>query len=178
MKHFDNMLAADVRPDVVSCTALMTALGRVGQWERAERTIAWMHRTGVRPNVRTYTAYIAALGTAREWTRVANVLKSMRDGRSGVEPNAYTYAALLKVMGEQVTLQSASLMKHTSSAKCSCYWSSWGCGDVARPEYAVMPRCGLVLTSAPPCDQESLRGKIAVSSKGIHSLDDDCASWP
>jgi len=31
-----------VRPDVVSCTALVAALGADGQWQRAERVVAWM----------------------------------------------------------------------------------------------------------------------------------------
>jgi len=35
---FDEMLEGGVRPDVVSCTAL----GADGQWQRAERVVAWM----------------------------------------------------------------------------------------------------------------------------------------
>lgn len=31
-----------MRPDVVSCTALVAALGADGQWQRAERVVAWM----------------------------------------------------------------------------------------------------------------------------------------
>jgi len=31
-----------VRPDVVSCTALVAALGADGQWQSAERVVAWM----------------------------------------------------------------------------------------------------------------------------------------
>ena len=36
------MLEGGVRPDVVSCTALVAALGADGQWQRAERVVAWM----------------------------------------------------------------------------------------------------------------------------------------
>lgn len=39
---FDEMLEGGVRPDVVSCTALVAALGADGQWQRAERVVAWM----------------------------------------------------------------------------------------------------------------------------------------
>ncbi len=34
---FDEMLAQGVKPDVVSCTALITARGADGQWERSEK---------------------------------------------------------------------------------------------------------------------------------------------
>jgi pentatricopeptide repeat protein len=55
---FDEMLAWGVRPDVVSCTALVTALGTDGQWERAEKVVEWMQRSDIKPNVRTMTALI------------------------------------------------------------------------------------------------------------------------
>ena len=42
MALFDEMLEGGVRPDVVSCTALVAALGADGQWQRAERVVAWM----------------------------------------------------------------------------------------------------------------------------------------
>lgn len=34
------MLSWGIKPDVVSCTALITALGTDGQWERAEKVRA------------------------------------------------------------------------------------------------------------------------------------------
>ena len=40
---FDEMRAANIQPDVVSCTALISALGADGQWQRAETVIRWMH---------------------------------------------------------------------------------------------------------------------------------------
>ena len=36
------MLDSGIRPDVVSCTALVSALGADGQWQRAERVLHWM----------------------------------------------------------------------------------------------------------------------------------------
>ena len=43
---FDEMLETGIRPDVVSCTALISALGSDAQWERAERVVAWMLQVG------------------------------------------------------------------------------------------------------------------------------------
>lgn len=39
---FDNMLASDIQPDVVSCTALISALAADGQYQHAERALDWM----------------------------------------------------------------------------------------------------------------------------------------
>ena len=40
------MMEVNIKPDVVSCTALISALGSDAQWERAERVIVWMHQVG------------------------------------------------------------------------------------------------------------------------------------
>jgi len=92
-----------IKPDVVSCTALVTAFGTDGQWSRAQQVVDWMHSAGIRPNVRTYTALVAALGRGGQWERAQRLLSDMRRGFpwGGAEPNAYTYSALLKSMGEQ-----------------------------------------------------------------------------
>ncbi len=44
MSLFDEMLSWQIKPDVVSCTALITALGADAQWQRAEQVVDWMHR--------------------------------------------------------------------------------------------------------------------------------------
>lgn len=46
MNLFDNMMAQGIKPDVVSCTALITALAADGQWQRAEGLVDWMLRSG------------------------------------------------------------------------------------------------------------------------------------
>ena len=88
------MLSWGIKPDVVSCTALITALGTDGQWERAEKVVEWMLRSDIKPNVRTYTALVSALGQAKQWDRALDMLGRMRGHElgAGVEPNAYTYS--------------------------------------------------------------------------------------
>ena len=44
---FDEMMEVNIKPDVVSCTALISALGSDAQWERAERVIVWMHQVSL-----------------------------------------------------------------------------------------------------------------------------------
>lgn len=98
------MLQYQIKPDVVSCTALITALGADGQWRRGSQVVDWMLRSGVKPNVRTYTALITAMGNAQKWDLALDLIKRMKTPQpwGTVEPNAYTYSALLKTMGEQV----------------------------------------------------------------------------
>ncbi len=43
VKLFDDMLAWQIKPDVVSCTALITALGADAQWERAAQVSGWCY---------------------------------------------------------------------------------------------------------------------------------------
>ncbi|KAG2430965.1 hypothetical protein HYH02_013498 [Chlamydomonas schloesseri] len=99
---FDEMTGpGGIRPDVVSCTALITALAAGGEADRAEAVVAWMLSNSVRPNARTYTALMAALGNAKRWARAVEVLGRMQTPEwGGVQPNAYTYSALLKSLGE------------------------------------------------------------------------------
>jgi len=46
VKMFDNMMLRGIKPDVVSCTALITALAADGQWEHAEKVVKWMLNSG------------------------------------------------------------------------------------------------------------------------------------
>ena len=127
------MLEFQIKPDVVSCTALITALGADGQWKRGSQVIDWMLSSGVKPNVRTYTALITAMGNAQQWELALDLIKRMKAPQAwgSVEPNAYTYSALLKTMGEQVghrRLVSIALSNRASLYACStvshlCYWT-------------------------------------------------------
>jgi pentatricopeptide repeat protein len=49
---FEEMASNGVRPDVVSCTALVTALASSGESDKAEAVVKWMLRNKLKPNVR------------------------------------------------------------------------------------------------------------------------------
>ena len=116
------MLQYQIKPDVVSCTALITALGADGQWKRGSQVVDWMLRSGVKPNVRTYTALITAMGNAQKWDLALDLIKRMKTPQAWgtVEPNAYTYSALLKTMGEQVGIVLVSV--HCTATSWSGEW--------------------------------------------------------
>lgn len=80
---FDDMTSrANIRPDVVSCTALVTALAAAGEADKAEAVVQWMHKAGLKPNVRTYTALLTAMGNAKQWSRAIRLLFSMQQSDS------------------------------------------------------------------------------------------------
>lgn len=43
---FEEMMQRNIKPDVVSCTALITALAADGQWRHAERVMEFMIQSG------------------------------------------------------------------------------------------------------------------------------------
>jgi pentatricopeptide repeat protein len=56
---FESMTShAGIRPDVVSCTALISALGAAAQADKAEAVVMWMLTTGLKPNVGVTTCLI------------------------------------------------------------------------------------------------------------------------
>ncbi|KAF5830188.1 TPR-like protein [Dunaliella salina] len=109
---FDDMAGvAGIRPDVVSCTALVTALASAGEADKAEAVVQWMLAIGLKPNVRTYTALLTAMGNAQQWVRAVELLFAMQSPEAGnVAPNAYTYSALLKALGEHGQWQLAEAL--------------------------------------------------------------------
>lgn len=98
---FEEMTTHSIRPDVVSCTALITALASAGECDKADGVVAWMLSNSLKPNVRTYTALLTAMCNAQQWQRAVDVLDRMQQPAwGGVQPNAYSYSALLKSLGE------------------------------------------------------------------------------
>ena len=60
------MHGAGIRPNVRTYTALVAALGRGGQWDRARRLLGDMRRGcpwgGAEPNAYTYSALLKCMG--------------------------------------------------------------------------------------------------------------------
>lgn len=46
VKLFNEMMSRNIKPDVVSCTALITALAADGQWRHAENVMEFMIQSG------------------------------------------------------------------------------------------------------------------------------------
>ena len=66
--------------DLVTYTALITALGRGGRWEQAEQAFSRMRRNSIEPNMVTYSALITAFGNGGQWEKVCmSSLNSLTD---------------------------------------------------------------------------------------------------
>ena len=79
-----------IEPNVITCSALISALEKGKQPGRALKIFEQMQHHGIEHNGITYIALISALGKAR--TRAG--LEDFRaDAADGIEPNVITYAA-------------------------------------------------------------------------------------
>jgi pentatricopeptide repeat domain-containing protein 1 len=74
-------------------TIVISALGRVGQWQTALQLLCDAVTSGLEPNVVLYTSAISACDKARQLDPALALLDEMR--AKGVEPNMYTYSALI-----------------------------------------------------------------------------------
>jgi len=72
------MLSRGISANVATHTALISALGRGGQWGLAALWVESMERAEVKPNVVTYMALIRALGSARQGGAIVSVMERMR----------------------------------------------------------------------------------------------------
>jgi hypothetical protein len=112
------MQGAGIRPNVRTYTALVGALGRGGQWSRAQAllrcalppptAVSFCSASGCQclAVVRRHAPRVLPFTTLKA-SPVVPACRDMRRGQpwgggGGTEPNAYTYSALLKAMGEQV----------------------------------------------------------------------------
>merc|ERR1719453_1929494 len=74
-------------------TIVISALGRVGQWQTAVQLLRESVDSGLDANVVLYTSAISACDKARQLKPALALLREMKS--KGVEPNAYTYSALI-----------------------------------------------------------------------------------
>jgi len=74
-------------------TIVISALGRVGQWQTAVQLLRESVDSGMEANVVLYTSAISACDKARQLKPALGLLRDMR--AKGVEPNMYTYSALI-----------------------------------------------------------------------------------
>ena len=91
------------KPDLYSCNAALSALGKAGEWERAIAFLEAMPTTyGVTADAVSYTSAISGCERAGEWMAAMQLLRQMRD--AGVRPTMLTYSKLLFVHAAAVTL--------------------------------------------------------------------------
>ncbi|XP_020582133.1 pentatricopeptide repeat-containing protein At3g59040 isoform X2 [Phalaenopsis equestris] len=77
---------------------LITAYGKTGDFNRAERVLKYMNKKSYTPNVISYTALMEAYGRAGQYSKAEAIFRRMKS--SGPEPSPVTYQIILKTFVE------------------------------------------------------------------------------
>jgi pentatricopeptide repeat protein len=90
----DEMIRVEARPNVIVCSALITACGRDGDADEALAVFEEMRAMGIEPDVHAFSALIWACAKGEHPEKALEIFQEMRDeGR--IKPNAYTFNSLL-----------------------------------------------------------------------------------
>ncbi|KAK1277368.1 Pentatricopeptide repeat-containing protein [Acorus gramineus] len=73
---------------------LITAYGKLGQFNKAERIMTHINKKGYTPSVISHTALMEAYGRAGQYNKAEAIFRRMQS--SGPEPSALTYQIILK----------------------------------------------------------------------------------
>lgn len=73
---------------------LITAYGKQGDFNKAERVLSYMNKKGYVPSVISHTALMEAYGRGGQFNKAVAIFRRMQS--SGPEPSALTYQIILK----------------------------------------------------------------------------------
>ncbi|KAF5744056.1 hypothetical protein HS088_TW08G00648 [Tripterygium wilfordii] len=77
---------------------LITAYGKQGDFNKAEKVLSFMNKRGYAPNVVSHTALMEAYGKGARHNNAEAIFRRMKS--SGPEPSAHTYQIILKIFVE------------------------------------------------------------------------------
>ncbi|KAL0298056.1 UNVERIFIED_CONTAM: Pentatricopeptide repeat-containing protein [Sesamum angustifolium] len=138
---------------------LITAYGKLGDFNKAERVLSYMNRKGYPPHVGSYTALMEAYGKGGQYNKAEAIFRRMQS--SGPEPSAVTYQIILKIFVEGDRFKEAEeifetlLHEKISPLKPDqkmfhmmiYMYKKAGSYDKARKLFAMMPERGVQQTT-------------------------------
>jgi pentatricopeptide repeat protein len=77
---------------------LITAYGKLGDFNGAEKVLGLMNKNGYAPNVVSQTALMEAYGRGGKYNNAEAIFRRMQT--FGPEPSAFTYQIILKTLVE------------------------------------------------------------------------------
>ncbi|KAG9148892.1 hypothetical protein Leryth_022735 [Lithospermum erythrorhizon] len=77
---------------------LITAYGKQGDFNKAEKVLSYMNKKGFPPSVISHTALMEAYGKGCQYNKAEAIFRQMQT--SGPEPSAVTYQLILKIFVE------------------------------------------------------------------------------
>ncbi|KAF8391027.1 hypothetical protein HHK36_023327 [Tetracentron sinense] len=90
---------------------LITAYGKQGDFNRAERVLSYMTKKGYPPSVISHTALMEAYGRGGQYNKAETIFRRMQS--SGPEPSALTYQIILKIFVEGDKFEEAEAIFET-----------------------------------------------------------------
>ncbi|GAV59995.1 PPR domain-containing protein/PPR_2 domain-containing protein [Cephalotus follicularis] len=134
---------------------LITAYGKVGDFNMAEKVLSYMNKKGYAPNVVSHTALMEAYGKGGRSSNAEAIFRRMRS--SGPEPSALTYQLVLKIFVEGNKFKEAeeifdSLLDEEKSPMkpdqkmfhmMIYMYKKAGSYEKARKLFALMAECGV-----------------------------------
>ncbi|KAI3738120.1 hypothetical protein L2E82_28139 [Cichorium intybus] len=138
---------------------LITAYGKQGDFNKAERVFSYINKKGYPPSVISHTALMEAYGKGGQCNKAEAIFRRMQS--SGPEPSAVTYQIILKIFVEADKFQEAEeifeaiLTDEVSSLKPDqqmfhmmiYMYKKAGSNDKARRLFSMMNEKGLQQTS-------------------------------
>ncbi|XP_042470833.1 pentatricopeptide repeat-containing protein At3g59040-like isoform X2 [Zingiber officinale] len=83
---------------VMDLLMLITAYGKLGDFNRAERVLRYMNKKGYSPSVISHTALMEAYGRSHQYRKAEAIFRRMQ--LSGPDPSPITYQIILKTFVE------------------------------------------------------------------------------
>lgn len=80
---------------------LITAYGKQGHFNGAEKVLSLMNEKGIPPSVISHTALMEAYGKGGRYNNAEAIFRRMQS--SGPEPSAVTYQIILKIFVEVIS---------------------------------------------------------------------------
>ncbi|KAJ4816019.1 Pentatricopeptide repeat-containing protein [Rhynchospora pubera] len=77
---------------------LITAYGKLASFDKAERLMKYMNKSGFAPSVISHTALMEAYGRAKQYTKAESIFRRMQS--DGPSPSPLTYQIILKTFAE------------------------------------------------------------------------------
>lgn len=91
---------------------LITAYGKLGDFNRAERVLKYMNKKGYSSSVISHTALMEAYGRSRQYSKAEAIFHRMQ--LSGPDPSPVTYQIILKTFVEVNTFNSNGFYLYVS----------------------------------------------------------------
>lgn len=138
---------------------LITAYGKQGDFNKAERVLSYMNQKGYVPHVISYTALMEAYGIGGQYNKAEAIFRRMQS--SGPEPSAVTYQIILNTFVKGDKFREAEEMFETLLDKelsplkpdqkmfhmMIYMYKKAGSYDKARQLFALMPERGVQQTT-------------------------------